>query len=134
TDIGTALAPDGASGAEEHAARDPFQASSAGSSPQDQGAVGMFREADAAAGDRTVAEQPTRHVPAATDGDGSGSGTLPKRQRRDSPPGGFDPPEPVQPSMRPVARREPTPRGRQSGSLFEPDAPATSSGDVGDGQ
>src|SRR5699024_1948113 len=98
-----------------------------------QGAVGMFREVDAAAGDGTV-EQPTRHVPAATESGGSGSGTLPKRQRREAPPGGFDPPEPVQPSMRPVARREPASRGRQSGSLFEPDAPVASSDDVGDGQ
>lgn len=50
-------------------------------------------------------------------------GMLPKRQRRESPLGGFDPPEPIQPSMRAVARREPMQNGH-SGSLFEPGTPA----------
>ncbi|MFD2466933.1 LapA family protein [Amycolatopsis silviterrae] len=45
---------------------------------------------------------------------------LPKRQRRESPRGGFDPPRPIQPSMRPVERREPDLAGAHSGSLFEP--------------
>ncbi|MEU3273764.1 hypothetical protein ABZ639_23250 [Saccharomonospora sp. NPDC006951] len=46
---------------------------------------------------------------------------LPKRQPRSSPPGGFDPPKPIQPSMRPVTRREPEQEGSaHSGSLFEP--------------
>ncbi|MGW7539153.1 sunset domain-containing protein [Amycolatopsis sp. NPDC054798] len=45
---------------------------------------------------------------------------LPKRQRRESPRGGFDPPRPIQPSMRPVERREPDLAGGHSGSLFEP--------------
>jgi hypothetical protein len=45
---------------------------------------------------------------------------LPKRQPRESPRGGFEPPRPIQPSMRPVERREPELAGTQSGSLFEP--------------
>lgn len=49
-----------------------------------------------------------------------GSQGLPKRQRRESPRGGFDPPRPIQPSMRPVERREPDLAGGHSGSLFEP--------------
>ena len=47
---------------------------------------------------------------------------LPQRQPRNSPRGGFDAPQPIQPSMRPVERREPVlsdDNGR-SGSLFEP--------------
>jgi len=131
TDIGAALAPDAVPEPEEHSARGPFQATSAGSSPQDPWAAGMFHGADAASADEAVGEEPTRHVAAVTDADRPGAGALPKRQRKDSPPGGFDPPEPVQPSMRAVARREPTPPGRQSGSLFEPDVPAASSGGVG---
>ncbi|GAA1945498.1 hypothetical protein [Amycolatopsis minnesotensis] len=47
---------------------------------------------------------------------------LPKRQPRQSPPGGFDPPRPIQPSMRPIERREPE-GGGHSGSLFEPAVP-----------
>ncbi|MEV4596418.1 hypothetical protein AB0K15_03335 [Amycolatopsis sp. NPDC049253] len=47
-------------------------------------------------------------------------GGLPKRQPRESPRGGFDPPRPIQPSMRPVERREPDLTGAHSGSLFEP--------------
>ncbi|RBM21283.1 hypothetical protein DI005_10690 [Prauserella sp. PE36] len=46
---------------------------------------------------------------------------LPKRQPRKSPLGGFEPPRPIQPSMRPVERREPeSDGGMHSGSLFEP--------------
>jgi hypothetical protein len=47
---------------------------------------------------------------------------LPKRPRRESPPGGFEPPRPIQPSMRAVERREPNSdlNGGYSGSLFEP--------------
>ncbi|WP_020668539.1 hypothetical protein [Amycolatopsis nigrescens] len=47
---------------------------------------------------------------------------LPKRQPRDSPRGGFDPPQPIQPSMRSIERREPVPEteAARSGSLFEP--------------
>lgn len=47
---------------------------------------------------------------------------LPKRQRRESPRGGFDPPQPIQPSMRAIERREPNSdlSGTHSGSLFEP--------------
>ncbi|WP_326567993.1 LapA family protein [Amycolatopsis rhabdoformis] len=48
------------------------------------------------------------------------SGGLPKRQPRESPRGGFDPPQPIQPSMRSVERREPDLTGAHSGSLFEP--------------
>jgi hypothetical protein len=50
---------------------------------------------------------------------------LPKRQRRESPPGGFDPPKPMEPSMRAVERREPSSdsSGGYSGSLFEPAVP-----------
>jgi len=48
--------------------------------------------------------------------------TLPRRQPRHSPPGGFEPPQPIQPSMRPMERREPlqADEGGRSGSLFEP--------------
>ncbi|WP_034263234.1 LapA family protein [Amycolatopsis jejuensis] len=49
-----------------------------------------------------------------------GAQVLPKRQRRESPRGGFDPPRPIQPSMRPVERRDPGVSGAHSGSLFEP--------------
>ncbi|MFB9929434.1 hypothetical protein ACFORO_39505 [Amycolatopsis halotolerans] len=52
--------------------------------------------------------------------DAAGSQGLPKRQRRESPRGGFDAPQPIQPSMRPVERREPDLAGGHSGSLFEP--------------
>jgi hypothetical protein len=47
---------------------------------------------------------------------------LPKRQPRQSPLGGFDPPQPIQPSMRAIERREPNAdlSGVHSGSLFEP--------------
>jgi hypothetical protein len=50
---------------------------------------------------------------------------LPKRQRRESPPGGFNPPKPIQPSMRTVTRREPAQDqgSTHSGSLFEPAVP-----------
>jgi hypothetical protein len=50
---------------------------------------------------------------------------LPKRQRRESPPGGFDSPKPIEPSMRAVERREPfsDSSGGYSGSLFEPAVP-----------
>ncbi|GAA1253785.1 hypothetical protein GCM10009676_46150 [Prauserella halophila] len=47
---------------------------------------------------------------------------LPKRTPRQRPPGGFDAPKPVQPSMRAITRREPD-AAAQSGSLFEPAAP-----------
>ncbi|MFI5605886.1 hypothetical protein [Amycolatopsis sp. NPDC051903] len=47
-------------------------------------------------------------------------GALPKRQPRESPRGGFEPPRPIEPSMRSVERREPELTGAQSGSLFEP--------------
>ncbi|SFQ64277.1 hypothetical protein SAMN05421810_111118 [Amycolatopsis arida] len=55
---------------------------------------------------------------------------LPKRQRRESPPGGFDAPQPIQPSMRTVSRREPAgdSGGSRSGSLFEPVVPASQGG------
>ncbi|WP_216210632.1 sunset domain-containing protein [Amycolatopsis aidingensis] len=51
---------------------------------------------------------------------------LPKRQPREVPRGGFDQPEPIQPSMRTVSRREPAPEveGTHSGSLFQPAVPA----------
>ncbi|WP_116041789.1 hypothetical protein [Amycolatopsis palatopharyngis] len=51
---------------------------------------------------------------------------LPKRQRRESPPGGFDTPKPIQPSMRTVTRREPAQDqgSTHSGSLFEPAVPS----------
>ncbi|QRP45465.1 hypothetical protein [Amycolatopsis sp. FDAARGOS 1241] len=47
-------------------------------------------------------------------------GALPKRQPRESPRGGFEPPRPIEPSMRSVERRDPELTGAQSGSLFEP--------------
>jgi hypothetical protein len=45
---------------------------------------------------------------------------LPKRQPREAVRGGFDAPQPIQPSMRTVERREPDLAGGHSGSLFEP--------------
>ncbi|UOX86704.1 hypothetical protein MUY14_33890 [Amycolatopsis sp. FBCC-B4732] len=46
---------------------------------------------------------------------------LPKRQPREATVrGGFDAPQPIQPSMRTVERREPDLSGGHSGSLFEP--------------
>jgi hypothetical protein len=45
---------------------------------------------------------------------------LPKRQPREAVRGGFDAPQPIQPSMRTVERREPELSGGHSGSLFEP--------------
>ncbi|MBN6036185.1 hypothetical protein [Amycolatopsis sp. 195334CR] len=46
---------------------------------------------------------------------------LPKRQPRQAPPGGFDPPQPIEPSVRQIERREPAlEQGQNSGSLFEP--------------
>ena len=46
---------------------------------------------------------------------------LPKRQPRETTVrGGFDAPQPIQPSMRTVERREPELAGAHSGSLFEP--------------
>ncbi|NIJ14322.1 hypothetical protein FHU38_004666 [Saccharomonospora amisosensis] len=47
---------------------------------------------------------------------------LPKRQPRQALRGGFEPPKPIQPSLRPVTRREPETEAASghSGSLFEP--------------
>ncbi|EME60385.1 hypothetical protein [Amycolatopsis decaplanina] len=45
---------------------------------------------------------------------------LPKRTPRGTVRGGFEPPQPIQPSMRAIERREPELSGGQSGSLFEP--------------
>ncbi|OXM43312.1 hypothetical protein [Amycolatopsis alba] len=45
---------------------------------------------------------------------------LPKRTPRGAVRGGFEPPQPIQPSMRAIERREPELSGGQSGSLFEP--------------
>ncbi|WP_410656697.1 LapA family protein [Amycolatopsis sp. lyj-112] len=45
---------------------------------------------------------------------------LPKRTPRGTVRGGFEPPQPIQPSMRAIERREPDLSGGQSGSLFEP--------------
>ncbi|PRX45601.1 hypothetical protein B0I33_109264 [Prauserella shujinwangii] len=53
---------------------------------------------------------------------------LPKRQPRQALRGGFEPPKPIQPSMRAVTRREPEDAGVQSGSLFEPAVTANTGG------
>ncbi|MEV6905618.1 hypothetical protein [Amycolatopsis sp. NPDC051071] len=45
---------------------------------------------------------------------------LPKRTPRGTVRGGFEPPQPITPSMRAIERREPELSGGQSGSLFEP--------------
>ncbi|MEU8636673.1 hypothetical protein AB0C38_31265 [Amycolatopsis sp. NPDC048633] len=45
---------------------------------------------------------------------------LPKRQPREALRGGFDAPQPIEPSMRTVERRETDLSGAHSGSLFEP--------------
>src|SRR5699024_2934309 len=72
----------------------------------------------------------------------SAGGTLPKRQRGESAASEFDPPEPIQPSMRTVTRRDPASAARHSGSLFDPgetttphpeDAVAGQSGPFGHG-
>ncbi|RJQ84552.1 sunset domain-containing protein [Amycolatopsis panacis] len=71
---------------------------------------------------------PTDHLRPAEGGRGEpepepvddGAPGLPKRRRRESPRGGFDAPRPIQPSMRPVERRDPELTGAHSGSLFEP--------------
>ncbi|MGA6163467.1 hypothetical protein [Amycolatopsis magusensis] len=56
---------------------------------------------------------------------------LPKRQPRQAPLGGFDPPQPIEPSVRQVERREPVlGQGQNSGSLFEPAVPAGPNGIV----
>ncbi|MFI6024121.1 sunset domain-containing protein [Amycolatopsis magusensis] len=56
---------------------------------------------------------------------------LPKRQPRQAPLGGFDPPQPIEPSVRQVERREPVlEQGQNSGSLFEPAVPAGPNGIV----
>ncbi|AXB46707.1 hypothetical protein A4R43_33230 [Amycolatopsis albispora] len=56
---------------------------------------------------------------------------LPKRQPRQAPPGGFDPPQPIEPSVRQVERREPA-LEQNSGSLFEPAVPAGANGAIPD--
>lgn len=50
---------------------------------------------------------------------------LPKRQPRQALRGGFEPAQPIEPSIRPIARRDPEPEsaGGHSGSLFEPTVP-----------
>jgi hypothetical protein len=55
---------------------------------------------------------------------------LPRRQPRNSPRGGFDAPQPIQPSMRSIERREPvqSDEGGRSGSLFEPAVRPSSGG------
>jgi hypothetical protein len=55
---------------------------------------------------------------------------LPRRQPRNSPRGGFDAPQPIQPSMRSIERREPVQpdEGGRSGSLFEPAVRPSSGG------
>ncbi|MFB9683353.1 hypothetical protein [Amycolatopsis plumensis] len=55
---------------------------------------------------------------------------LPKRQPRGSVRGGFDAPQPIQPSMRTVERREPDLSGAHSGSLFEPSVQPNQAGVV----
>lgn len=83
----------------------------------------------------TVLPEPVPPEPAEApggDGEPASEALLPKRQRRDSPLGGFDPPEPIQPSMRAVARREPV-QGGHSGSLFEPGEPEQPEPGVGHG-
>jgi hypothetical protein len=59
---------------------------------------------------------------AAFDDDAEDSHLLPKRQPRQTPPGGFEPPRPIQPSIRSMERREPTEEEESggTGSLFEP--------------
>ncbi|HWD06502.1 MAG TPA: hypothetical protein VG674_29100 [Amycolatopsis sp.] len=80
-------------------------------------------------GTTRAAEPSTSDAPGSTTGDVTGAttgdeplepGALPKRQPREAPRGGFEPPRPIEPSMRPVERRDPGLTGAQSGSLFEP--------------
>ncbi|MBB3049244.1 hypothetical protein FHS23_000239 [Prauserella isguenensis] len=59
------------------------------------------------------------------EGPAESTNVLPKRTPRQRPPGGFDAPKPIQPSMRAITRREPD-AAAQSGSLFEPPSPGES--------
>lgn len=72
---------------------------------------------------RSAEPEETEPEPEAEPGTAQG---LPKRHRRESPRGGFDPPRPIQPSMRTVSRRDPPQEqgGTHSGSLFEPAVPS----------
>jgi hypothetical protein len=69
-------------------------------------------------GDDDLAAEGELEVPPETPAEATQ--VLPKRQPRGAVRGGFDPPEPIQPSMRTVERREPDLAGAHSGSLFEP--------------
>ncbi|GAB3479710.1 hypothetical protein [Amycolatopsis cihanbeyliensis] len=76
--------------------------------------------------DQHAGGEPPGEPPAETPSEPDTTQVLPKRQPREVPRGGFDPPEPIQPSMRAVSRREPAPEveGTHSGSLFQPAVPA----------
>lgn len=84
-----------------------------------ESAVGHFEEESTT--DHLVPNvEPAAVSTESTEDTAEGGQGLPKRQRRESPRGGFDAPRPIQPSMRPVERREPDLAGGHSGSLFEP--------------
>ena len=91
---------------------------------------GLFQPATPSSTDLGY-EQPVESAlpePALDDG-GPSTETLPKRQPKESPRGGFDPPQPVQPSMRTVTRREPAAGDTaHSGSLFEPSGAGEATG------
>ncbi|MFE0028187.1 hypothetical protein [Amycolatopsis sp. NPDC059021] len=69
-------------------------------------------------GEETASDGVLEDVPEETPAEATQ--VLPKRQPREAPRGGFEPPRPIQPSMRPVERRDPELTGGHSGSLFEP--------------
>lgn len=79
-------------------------------------------------GDGLDTEQPPayafgdRDTPADDEAPVEQTQVLPKRQPRQALRGGFEPPKPIQPSLRPIVRREPESEqaGGHSGSLFEP--------------
>lgn len=104
----------------------PYQDEYPAEYPDEQQAEQVEQQPDAAT--QTEAE-PTEAAPA-----GEGDALLPKRQRGASNRirGGFEPPRPIQPSVRSVVRRSPQPEVMSSGSLFEP-ASAESEGGVAPG-
>lgn len=102
-----------------------FQPALPNTAAADEPAAGSAPRGPAAGDDGETLEVPGAGEPGTGEpgaDDEPASSTLPKRQRREAPAGGFTPPEPIQPSMRPMTRREPTQPGRHSGSLFEPGA------------
>lgn len=79
-------------------------------------------------------EEEERATEAAASPDIDPATGLPKRRRGATSRirGGFEPPRPIQPSVRPIARREPQAENVSSGSLFEPSSDTGESGYAAD--